>query len=101
MDSTIKQTLIVSLIRDDLLNTHLVNGLNNLGIQASPYFLHLSETIFQLMEFEDNEETDEVYMHYLELTKETNNIHVSHSHEQFELLALDIYKKLLKKKLRG
>lgn len=100
METITKQVLIVSLIRDDLLNTHLVNGLNNLGMEASPYFLHLSETIFKLMEFEDTEETDELYSYYLELTKETGNIRISESHEQFGLLALEIYKKLLRMKLK-
>lgn len=41
--------LIIALIKDDLIHTKLILGLHTMGIDASPYYIRLSETIFQLM----------------------------------------------------
>ncbi|MBK7442040.1 MAG: hypothetical protein IPI65_11005 [Bacteroidetes bacterium] len=67
-----KKKLILSLIKDDLINAKLVNGLNEIGLNADNYSLHLSDTIFNLMRFEDNEETETTFERYMELAKEIN-----------------------------
>ena len=59
-----KKKLIISLIKDDLINAKLVNRLNEIGLCADDYFLHLSDTIFKLMGFEDDEETETIYERY-------------------------------------
>lgn len=46
--------LIVSLIKDNLINTRLVHGLDLLGLDSGNYHIHLSQTIFNLIGIEDN-----------------------------------------------
>ena len=83
--------LIISLIKDDLLNDKLVNGLIDIGLNPGNYFLHLSETIFKLMGFEDNMMTDEIFNHYLLLSQKVKHIDIAHSSEQLDRLANEIY----------
>lgn len=90
-----KQKLILSLIKDNLINTKLVNGLNAMGLDASTYSLHLSETIFELMGFRDNKKSDQVFEYYLELVEKVNAINISQSHEALDLLTTEIYGELL------
>jgi hypothetical protein len=70
-----QQQLICSLIKDDL-TSRLINGLNQIGLDAGDYFIHLSETIFQLMGFENNHHTDEAYSHHLKLTRKAQSINL-------------------------
>lgn len=60
------KNLILRLIQDDILNTRLVNGLQNLGIDASPYCLHLSDSIFYLLDIKD----ETCFKKYMSHTKE-------------------------------
>ena len=93
--------LIISLIQDDLVNSKLVLGLNELGINASDYFLNLSDTIFKLMKFSDSKAEEEIYEHYLKLTKKVKHIDITESRNNLNNLAHEIYKELriLKSKL--
>ncbi len=93
-----KKKLILSLIKDNLINTKLVSGLNALGMDASLYSLHLSETIFELMGFEDNKWSDLVFEHYLSMVEKVNEINFSQSHEELDVLASEIYKELMIRK---
>lgn len=83
--------LILSLIKDDLISTKLVNGLNEIGLNADSYYLHLSEIIFRLLGFDDDERSDEVYEKYLEFTEKAKYIDISDSHKPMDELALEIY----------
>jgi hypothetical protein len=89
--------LIISLIKDDLINTKLVTGLSAIGLNASDYHLHLSTTIFQLMGFKDDDFRDEVFQQYLQLTKKTEHLNISESHNVLNDLALEIYNLLLQR----
>lgn len=89
-----KKELIISLIKDDLVNDKLVNGLIDIGLNPGDYFLHLSETIFKLMGFEDNMMTDEIFNHYLRLSQKAKHIDISNSNGQLEALANEIYNEL-------
>ena len=90
--------LILSLIKDHLINAKLINGLNEMGLNADNYFLHLSDTIFNLMEFEDNEETEQIFERYMELTGRVNFIDISKSHNSLDDLASQIYNELSTRK---
>jgi hypothetical protein len=92
---TENKELILSLIKDDLINTKLVHGLNEAGLNAEHYFLHLGETIFKLMGFEDNVETEELFRHYMRLTEKAKYLDISGSHKPMDELAAGIYKELL------
>lgn len=93
-----KKKLILSLIKDDLINTKLVTGLNQAGLNADHYFLHLSDTIFKLMGFEDNDETETILEQYIELSKKAMILDISQSKEPMDDLALQIYTEILSRK---
>lgn len=86
-----KKELIISLIKDDLVNTKLINGLMNVGLDPGNYFLHLSETIFKLMDFEDSMMTDEIFTDYLRLVEKVKHVDISGYSGQLDKLANKIY----------
>lgn len=86
-----KKELILSLIKDDLINTKLVNGLNEMGLNADCYYLNLGDSIFKLMGFKEGEETDKVFDRYLELSEEAISMDISNSYQQVTDLAVKIY----------
>lgn len=90
-----KKKLILSLIKDDLINAKLVNGLIAIGLNADNYFLHLSDTIFELIGFEDNEGTATIFEHYMELASRATYMDISQSHKPIDDLALQIYTEIV------
>jgi hypothetical protein len=92
------EKLILSLIKDDLIHTKLVTGLQQLGLKSDNYFLNLGDTIFNLMGFEDNAETETIYERYMELTRRSLQIDISQSHKAIEHFAMEIYKEILSRK---
>lgn len=82
-----KKKLILSLIKDDLINTKLVNRLNEIGLHSDDYSLHLSETVLKLMGFKDNEMREAVFERYIELADRAR----SKSRKGMNDLALEIY----------
>lgn len=98
MASNKNKKLILSLIKDDLINTKLVNGLDALGLNAQDYLLHLSDTVFKLMGIKDDKEGEKLFEHYLDLKNNVRFIDGAKSHEVFDDLALAIYVDLVSKK---
>lgn len=98
MKKTANKKLILSLIKDDLINTKLVNGLDALGLNAQDYLLHLSDTVFKLMGVKDDEKGEKLFEHYLELKDNVRFIDGAKSHEAFHDLALAIYTDLVSRK---
>jgi hypothetical protein len=90
-----KRELVISLIRDDLINSKLVYGLGDMGLNADEYLLHLSDTVFKLMGLDT---TDQLTEHYLELTQPIKDIDIFDRIGTLEHLATDIYHKLLLQK---
>lgn len=90
--------LILSLIKDDLINTKLVNGLDALGLNAQDYLLHLSDTVFKLMRIKDDKKGEKLFQHYLDLKDNVRFIENAKSHEAFDDLALAIYVDLVSKR---
>lgn len=90
--------LILSLIKDDLINTKLVNGLDSLGLNAQDYLLHLSDTIFELMKIKNDGKGEKLFEHYLSLKDNVRFIDTAKSHEAFDNLAIAIYIELIKNK---
>ncbi len=66
--------LILSLIKDDLINSKLNIGLANLGLQPELYLLNLSDTIFVIMGIEDNKRNEALFEHYLDLRQKIEAI---------------------------
>lgn len=95
MDAIEKQKLIISLIRDDLINSKLVNGLANLGLDAGMYSLYLSQTIFELMGFDDSLENEPLFERYLALLEQSKFISISESHDPLNTVAENIYQEMM------
>jgi hypothetical protein len=90
--------LILSLIKDDLINSKLVNSLNKLGLHADAYFLHLSESIFKMLGFTEGEASEQVFERYMQLAEEALEIDITYSNKAMDALALKIYTELLVQK---
>ncbi len=91
--------LILSLIKDDLINNKLVNGLNTLGLGAGDYHLHLSETILNLIGLDT--ENDAILNLYFNLTQQSELLDltdIANREKQLTQLASEIYSELLKQK---
>ena len=93
------KNLIISLIRDNLISTKLINGLNALGMETIHFTLNLSETIFELMEFDKSDKSDKIFEYYLELLDKVNHINISTQQDRLNELAKNIYRRLYLKKL--
>lgn len=90
--------LIISLIKDNLINTRLVHGLEKLGFDAGNYHVHLSETIFKLIGIDDD--CDELFEEYLEMCEGITEIDIFKYPGILDSAAQVIYKKLQKEKNR-
>lgn len=90
---TMKQkTLILHLITDDLINTKLVYSLNNLGLQANDYTLHLSTTIMNLMRIKTTSlRWENIHDEYLKMTSRVLKIDIQESPRMLTALAEEIY----------
>jgi hypothetical protein len=87
--------LIVSLIKDDLINNKLVSGLTDLGLCAGDYHLNLSETILTLLGLET--EDDAIHDLYFNLTQQSNNLDLSDiatRDQQLTALTTKVYNQL-------
>ena len=96
------EQLIISLIKDDLINSKLVNGLNQLGLSAGDYHLHLSETIFNLMGIDGAEDDDKLLDSFIELTSAAQNVDLTDipgRNATLDRLAHSIYTDLLRRKV--
>lgn len=99
MNLTNNKKLILSLIKDDLMNMKLVSGLSALGLDADHYIPFLGDTIFHLMEFEEKEQSDLIYKTvYLVMAERVNEVDFKYSKDKLDSLALDIYNELIQAK---
>jgi hypothetical protein len=88
--------LIVSLIKDNLINTKLVLGLSDLGLIADDYYLHLGSTVFNLMGFKASEQSDFIFENvFRTLSEKVTQINISSSQDELTLLSMEIYQELL------
>jgi hypothetical protein len=85
------KNFVISLIKDDLINSKLVNGLIEAGLNASQYQLHLGNTVFNLMGFEEDHYSDEVYELYIKLGRKAKDISISTTADRLDDLASEIY----------
>ncbi|MGQ0829206.1 MAG: hypothetical protein ACT4ON_12530 [Bacteroidota bacterium] len=93
-----KKEFIISLIRDDLTNIRLVQGIEKLGINCSQYHLHLSEIFFSLIGFKSKEWEERAYDEYLEYSKRVLSIDIVKHPEKLTAMANTVYDKLMEEK---
>jgi hypothetical protein len=89
----VDKEIVISLIKGHLINIHLLNGLNDLGLRADNYHLNLGDIIFRLMEIDDDK--DELFEAYLEWCTETDQKMIFKDEELLERYAKEIYEVLL------
>lgn len=94
MKSKKVKKLVVSLIKDDLVSRKLLSGLDGLGLNPLDYNLNLSDTIFSLMGFSDNSESEKIFEHYLNLAGKAKFLTRSKIPFQLDKLANEIYLEL-------
>jgi hypothetical protein len=87
------QEIIIRLIKDHLIHTRLINGLNTLGLSAENYYLHLSDTIFQMIGISDDKE--ELYEVYLDWCTKISQTTVFTDQQLMDEYAKEIYLVLL------
>ena len=100
MNAKNQKSFIISLIKDDLINTKLINSLSEAGLNADNYLLHLSSTIFKLLHIKINLENEFIYNNYLDLTKTVKFISIANGHNTLDNLAEEIYSYLVCEKSR-
>lgn len=90
-----KKALILSLIKDNLINTRLVLGLKDMNLSdAGHYHLHLSDTILKLMGVEVK---DSQYEKYLNLFNQVKRVDIVSQPEKLDRLAEQIYRTIKRK----
>lgn len=88
------KNIIISLIKDDLIYTKLIHGLEALGLSALNYHLHLCETVFEIMGFPQDESAQPALEYYLAELKKANRFNINGSQQAFDKLAHSIYTEL-------
>ena len=81
---------ILSLIQDDLINSNLINNLNDIGIDASNYSLNLRKVVLQFMGFQSV--SDQVHEKYTDFTLRAKGMDLLHQPQLIDNLALEIYR---------
>lgn len=59
--------IIIELIKCDLINTKMINGLNRIDIEASKYRINVTPVIFVLLDIKQDDRTDKIYERYFNM----------------------------------
>lgn len=96
MDSKLNNEIVIELIVSELLLGKMMLGLHRLHIDASSYSLNLSQVIFRLIGFGEDEQTEELYDQYTLLCLKAldTNFDLNDS-KAIKLLAIDIHASLI------
>ena len=90
-----KKELILCLLKADMRNVKLIQGLESAGALIEDFYSDLSVTILKLIGFEEAERTDEQYQFYDKVMNRLINRDVAEFIEQLNYLAVDFYNELL------
>lgn len=88
-----QKDIILRLLKDHLIHTRLINGLENLGLIADDYYLHLSDTIFKMIGISD--ENEELYEAYLDWCTKISDSEIFRDQKLLDNYAVEIYTVLL------
>ena len=90
METLDKKELVISLIKDNLINLKLITGLNH------DYYLGLGDTIFKLMGFQPSQQSDLIFERiFITISEKVQQIDISSSSDELMLLSMEIYKELV------
>lgn len=85
------ETIIINLIKQDLINWKMIHSLQKVQVRADDYQLDISSIIFEMMNLEDRKDADEIFEKYMELSKPVLKLSVSLSKRKIDVLASKIY----------
>lgn len=91
-----RKELLLSLIKDDLIHSKLLLGLDVLGLQTEGFVLSLSETTFALMGIANDEKGEQLFEQYLAMREQIANSDVINLDANATALAKEIYEVLVK-----
>lgn len=89
-----ERELMVTLIKDDLINYRLVEGLNQLGLINEAYHIHVSDTIFKLMRIKEVIGQEVEYAQYLEWREPVMRLDLQRDYGKLKKMAEEIYSRL-------
>lgn len=92
--------LITSLLKAELRNTKLINGLNAAGALVENFYTDLATDIFQLIGFQDSERDDELYDFYYNMLESLTEQETDDFLEDLHKLSLELYNELLLERIR-
>lgn len=85
------KNLLLSLIKDDLVHTRLLNGLSELGFDTADYYQNLNEAIFSVAGFSHEQVNDELREWYFSRLEGAQQLSIPpRSCPAFEALATGI-----------
>lgn len=87
------QEIIIRLLKDHLVHTRLISGLDALGLCPDNYYLHLSDTIFKMIGISD--EKEELYEAYMNWCTKISQTEVFTDQKLLDEYATEIYNVLL------
>ncbi|WP_343634740.1 hypothetical protein [Fluviicola sp.] len=85
------ETIIINLIKQDLINWKMIHSLQKVQVRADDYQLDISSIIFEIMDLENRKDVDEIFEKYMELSKPVLKLYSSLSNRKIDLLASKIY----------
>jgi len=97
-----RKELVISIIKDDLVNTKLVDGLESLNLEAGDYTLYASGTILKLMRIKstgNGKRWEEIHDEYIRLSHKIRQIDITDFY-LVHALAEEIYKFLKKERAK-
>ena len=96
-----RKDLIIALIKDDLINTKLVDSLNALGMQADHYRLNASITVMKLMCIKATpQHWEQIFHEYIDRTRKVLQMDTDEFPQLVNALAVEIYEFLKMKRKR-
>jgi len=92
------KAIIISLIKDHLINYKLVSNLSSIGLNADDYFLQLSHTIFTLMGLNQVPASDRLFDKFMEYSRAAIDMDFSRKDRSLDELSNLIYERLIAKR---
>jgi hypothetical protein len=94
-----QKELILALIKADMRNVKLIQGLDRAGALVEHFYSDLSVVILKLIGFKETERTDALYELYDKKMNMLIDVSVHEFREQLNYLAVDFYNELLLQKM--
>lgn len=85
------KTIVINLIKQDLVNWKMINLLQRMQIRADDYQLDIGSIIFEIMDLNSRENVDEIFEKYVEMSRPVLRLIVVQSNRKIDLLASKIY----------